>query len=113
DKDWRDIPDYSPSFDLLPPKSSLGCTWKGGPLDVRGDVDYDQLHPIEAEAATVLRLPPSTWLANKRRLFAARVNALKEGKTAFNRTMAQQALPIDVNKASRIQDAFEKLGWFD
>ncbi|KAH9845252.1 SWIRM domain [Teratosphaeria destructans] len=113
DKDWRDIPDYSPSFDLLPPKSSLGCTWKGGPLDIRGDVDFDQLHPIEAEAATVLRLPPSTWLANKRRLFAARVNALREGKTAFNRTMAQQALPIDVNKASRIQDAFEKLGWFD
>ena len=70
------------------------------------------MHPQEIEAAAELKLFGAQYLANKRRIFIAKVNSLREGKH-FTKTAAQQACNIDVNKTSKLWEAYEKSGWFD
>jgi len=41
-----------------------------------------------------------------------RIDALRIGKE-FRKTDAQQACKIDVNKASKLWSAFDKVGWLD
>ena len=50
----------------------------------------------------------AVYLDSKRRLFYEKVSRLRQGK-GFRRTDAQKACRIDVNKASRLFAAFEKL----
>ena len=41
-----------------------------------------------------------------------RLKELSKGKD-FRKTDAQKACRVDVNKASRLHTAYEKVGWFD
>lgn len=70
------------------------------------------LHEAEINLAGTLRLSCATYLCSKRRIFQARLNALRIGKE-FRKTDAQQACKIDVNKASKLWTAYDKVGWFN
>lgn len=107
------IPDYSPDTSTLPDNNrALKVEWKGQPMDLRNDEDYEKLHPSEVQLASTLRLSCKVYLDSKRRLFNEKVNRMRNGMQ-FRRTDAQKACRIDVNKASRLFAAFEKVGWLD
>lgn len=110
----ENIPDYSPSYDTLSKcnNRSLKVEWKGQPMDLRGDPNIDKLHPAEVLLASTLRLPCNVYLDSKRRLFFEKVLRMRGGMQ-FRRTDAQKACRIDVNKASRLYAAFEKVGWLE
>lgn len=110
DLSLNQIEDYAPPLSSLPPGKSLRAEWKGAPMDLSNDPDLHLLHPAEAHLASVLRLPCEVYLDSKRRLFAEKVHRLKQG-LPFRRTDSQKACRIDVNKASRLFGAFEKIGW--
>ena len=76
------------------------------------------LDPEEVSLAANLRLDCATYLTSKRRIFVARRECWAgtwggKGKKEFRKTDAQQACKIDVNKASKLWMAFEKVGWLD
>lgn len=108
-----DLPDYSPPtgiLDHLP--RPLRTDWKGPPLDLSRDPNRHLLHLAEVQLASVLRLSCAVYLDSKRRIFVEKVARLKRG-LPFLRTNAQQCTRIDVNKASRLWVAFDRVGWFD
>lgn len=112
---WEKLPDYSPDpFKTLPENNnkSLKVEWKGSPMDLSQDPLRDQLHPAELVLSQILRLPCDLYLDSKRRLFLEKVHRLKQG-LPFRRTDAQKACRIDVNKASRLYAAYEKVGWLN
>jgi hypothetical protein len=111
DKNFDALPDYSPPLSTLPNKpNSLKVEWKGQPIDLRDDPHRDLLHDDEISLAANLRLDCATYLTSKRRIFIARIECLKIGKE-FRKTDSQQACKIDVNKASKLWAAFDKVGW--
>jgi hypothetical protein len=113
DVDFAAIPDYSPPISTLPDNSkALKADWKGQILDLSNDSNRHLLHPSELSLAATLRLTCAMYLCSKRRIFEARVHTLNIGKE-FRKTDAQQACKIDVNKASKLWTAFDKVGWFD
>ncbi|CAI4054487.1 Fun19p SKDI_01G0370 [Saccharomyces kudriavzevii IFO 1802] len=109
---WKKLPDFSPSLSTLPADTnkSLKIEWKGSPMDLSLDPLKNELHPAELILAQTLRLPCDLYLDSKRRLFLEKVYRLRKG-LPFRRTDAQKACRIDVNKASRLFQAFEKVGW--
>lgn len=107
---WQSLPDYCPSVRTLPNDRCLKVEWKGSPMDLSKDPLKDHLHPAELALAQILRLPCDLYLDSKRRLFLEKTHRLKQG-LPFRRTDAQKACRIDVNKASRLYVAFEKVGW--
>lgn len=112
---WELLPDYSPSWDTLPTTNinkSMRVEWKGSMMDLSNDPLRDKLHPAELNLAQILRLPCSLYLDSKRRLFMSKVERMQQG-LPFRRTDAQKACHIDVNKASRLYSAYEKVGWLD
>ncbi|CAL9736995.1 hypothetical protein MOSE0_L01178 [Monosporozyma servazzii] len=112
---WELLPDFSPNCDTLPiinTNKSLKVEWKGSTMDLSQDPLRNKLHPAELNLAQILRLPCDLYLDSKRRLFMAKVDRLKQG-LPFRRTDAQKACHIDVNKASKLYTAFEKVGWLD
>ena len=113
DTDYASIPDYAPSLSSLgnSPRS-LKVEWKGSPLPLDNDPDRHLLHDVEVAAASALRLTCAQYLTSKRRIFAAKLDKLRTGKE-FRKTDAQQACKIDVNKASRLWAAFDRVHWFD
>lgn len=114
DTDYNALPDYCPPLDTLPKGNGkiLKAEWKGQPLDLSNDVDRHMLHEAELNLAATLRLNCATYLCSKRRVFQARLEALKIGKE-FRKTDAQQACKIDVNKASKLWQAYDRVGWFN
>lgn len=109
------IPDYSPDPEATLPKGnnrSLKIEWKGQPMDLKSDPQVLKLHPAEVVLASTLRLPANVYLDSKRRLFFEKVNRMRQNMP-FRRTDAQKACRIDVNKASRLFAAFEKVGWLE
>ncbi|KAG5914339.1 hypothetical protein E4U42_000539 [Claviceps africana] len=113
DKDFNSIVDYCPPLDTLPDQpNSLKVDWKGQPIDLSGDPYAHLLHPNELLLAGNLRLDCATYLTSKRRIFERRLLCLRT-KKEFRKTDAQQACKIDVNKASKLWTAFEKVGWLD
>ncbi|KAI9743828.1 MAG: hypothetical protein M1818_002562 [Claussenomyces sp. TS43310] len=113
DKDFEALPDYSPPLSTLPQKSnSLKVDWKGAPIDLTRDPHRHLLHPDEVALAANLRLDCATYLTSKRRIFVSRIDCLARGKE-FRKTDSQQACKIDVNKASKLWQAFDKVGWLD
>jgi hypothetical protein len=113
DKDFDLLTDYSPPTSSLPNKSnSLKVDWRGAPIDLSYDPHRNLLHPDELLLAANLRLDCATYLTSKRRIFKARIDALKI-KKEFRKTDAQQACKIDVNKASKLWQAYEKVGWLN
>ena len=115
DVDYNALPNFAPSTSTLPkgnPKV-LKADWPSNNiLNLSNDPDRDMLHEAELNLAGTLRLSCATYLCSKRRIFEARVNALRIGKE-FRKTDAQQACKIDVNKASKLWTAFDKVGWFN
>ncbi|KZZ97093.1 Homeodomain-like protein [Ascosphaera apis ARSEF 7405] len=112
DVDYNALPDYSPPIETLRGNTKgLKADWKGQMLDLSRDPDRNQLDPAEVSLAATLRLSCATYLCSKRRIFEARLNALRIGKE-FRKTDAQQACKIDVNKASKLWTAYERVGWF-
>jgi hypothetical protein len=113
DKDFESLPDFSPPLDSLPSKpNSLKIDWKGSPIDLSGDPLAHLLHPDELLLAGNLRLDCATYLTSKRRMFMRRLECVGIGKE-FRKTDAQQACKIDVNKASKLWMAFDRVGWLD
>lgn len=113
DKDFNALPDYCPPPNSLPNRSnSLKVDWKGQPIDLSNDPHAHLLHPDEVTLAGNLRLDCATYLTSKRRIFERRLQCLRTGKE-FRKTDAQQACKIDVNKASKLWTAFDKVGWLD
>lgn len=113
DVDYHSLPDFSPNaFATLRDNKSLKADWKGQMLDLSTDPDRHLLHPAEVTLAATLRLSCATYLCSKRRIFISRIDALRIGKE-FRKTDAQQACKIDVNKASKLWSAFERVGWFN
>lgn len=114
DKDWAKLEDFSPPTSTLDKAGAkpLKVTWKGSPNDLRADPEVQHMHPQEIETAAELKLFGAQYLANKRRIFIAKVECLRLGKN-FTKTAAQQACNIDVNKTSKLWEAYEKSGWFD
>ncbi|KAA8647537.1 SWIRM domain-containing protein [Aspergillus tanneri] len=112
DTDYDSINDYSPPLETLGGNAkALKADWKGQMLDLSNDPDRELLSPAEFNLAATLRLSCATYLCSKRRIFEARVKALNMGKE-FRKTDAQQACKIDVNKASKLWTAYERVGWF-
>lgn len=113
DKDFDALPNYCPPTDSLPNRpNSLKVDWKGQPIDLAKDGNAHLLHADEVMLAGNLRLDCATYLTSKRRIFERRLQCLRNGKE-FRKTDAQQACKIDVNKASKLWTAFEKVGWLD
>ncbi|KAK2003803.1 SWIRM domain-containing protein [Colletotrichum falcatum] len=113
DRDFAALPDYCPPLSSLPEKpNSLKVDWKGAPIDLRDDPNVHLLHPDEASLAANLRLDCATYLTSKRRIFVRRLECARVGKE-FRKTDAQQACKIDVNKASKLWTAFDKVGWLE
>lgn len=113
DKDFQDLPDYCPPISSLPNRPNpLKIDWKGAPIDLSSDPHVNLLHPGEVILAATLRLDCATYLTSKRRIFIRRVECVKIRKE-FRKTDAQQACKIDVNKASKLWTAFDKVGWLE
>ncbi|KAG6013292.1 hypothetical protein E4U43_007374 [Claviceps pusilla] len=113
DKDFNSIANYCPPLDTLPDRAnSLKVDWKGQPIDLSNDPFASLLHSDELLLAGNLRLDCATYLTSKRRIFERRLQCLRT-KKEFRKTDAQQACKIDVNKASKLWTAFEKVGWLD
>lgn len=114
DVHWTELTDYSPPTSTLDAGGKkLSAWWDNGhskPLEE--DPDVHHLHPQEKHIAETLRLEGHKYMYNKRKIFQARLQALKDGKN-FTKTAAQGACNIDVNKASRLWDAYNGAGWFD
>lgn len=113
DADFSSLPDYSPPMSSLSDNAkALKTEWRGNPLDLSQDPHKHLLHPAELALAATLRLSCAMFICTKRRIFAARREYFHDGRD-FNKTAAQQACKIDVNKASKLWTAFDKVGWFD
>ena len=107
------LPDLSPPTSSLPANNkSLKIDWSShNPLDLSADPHRHLLHEAEVALASTLRLSCATYLCSKRRIFLKLREAYQTGRE-FRKTDAQQACQIDVNKASKLWIAFEKVGWF-
>lgn len=115
DSDYNSIPDYAPPISTLPTGNPgiLHVAWpKKSLIDLSDDSDRHMLHEAELELATTLNLSCAKYLCTKRRIFQARLEALREGRE-FRRSDSQKACKIDSNKASKLCRAWEKVGWFD
>lgn len=113
DTDFDALPDFAPSPETLPGNNSkaLKTDWKGQILDLSRDPHRHLLYEAEVNLASTLRLSCATYLCSKRRIFMARLDALRIGKE-FRKTDSQQACKIDVNKASKLWAAYDRVGWF-
>ena len=111
---FTEIPDYTPPLDTLPNNPHIfKPDWPAtNTLDLSNDPNRGLLHEAELHLAAKLRLSCAKYLCCKRRLFEARLTALRIGKE-FRKTDAQQACQVDVNKASRLHTAYERVGWLD
>lgn len=112
DADFEAIPDMSPPLETLPGSKCLKADWKGTVLDLSDDPHAGLLHPAELHLASVLRLSCASYLTSKRRIFQMKVERERMG-LKFMKTDSQKACKIDVNKASKLWTAYEKVGWFD
>ncbi|KAK5109228.1 hypothetical protein LTR62_007210 [Meristemomyces frigidus] len=112
DDKWRDLVDYCPPATDAQ-YNALTASWAAGQrLDIDDQADVQELHGGEYELCRILRLKPVQYLATKRRFFVAKVQSLKDGKS-FTKTAGQNSTNIDVNKASQLWMAFDRVGWFD
>lgn len=113
DVDFDGLPNYAPPLSTLPPNNPkiLKADWRGQVLDLSSDPHRHLLHEAELHLAATLRLSCATYLCSKRRIFMARLEALRIGKE-FRKTDSQQACKIDVNKASKLWTAYDRVGWF-
>ncbi|KAI1125395.1 SWIRM domain-containing protein [Nemania abortiva] len=114
DDDFNSVPDFCPPLESIPQNgfTSLKMEWKTGMTDLSNDPHRHLLHKEEITLASSLRLTAAVYLTSKRRIFARRLECLRQGKE-FRKTDAQQACKIDVNKASKLWTAFDRINWLD
>ncbi|CCX29857.1 hypothetical protein FPQ18DRAFT_323180 [Pyronema domesticum] len=113
DSNFEALPDLTPPLSSLPDHNrALMTDWRGNPLNIENEPHFEKLHASEAKLASTLRLTPAIYLSSKRRIFIEKVRRTRIGKE-FRKTDSQKACKIDVNKASKLWTAFEKVGWFD
>jgi len=112
DTDFKSIPDYSPPLSTLAPGTKMKVDWKGQALNLANDPHRHLLHEAEVGLASSLRLTGAVYLTCKRRIFQGHLHLLREGKL-FRKTHAQMACKVDVNKASQLHAAFDRVGWFE
>jgi hypothetical protein len=114
DSNFMALPDLTPPLTSLSPGNNrcLQTDWRGNPLSIENEPHFELLHPAEAKLASTLRLTPAIYLSSKRRIFIEKVRRTQIGKE-FRKTDSQKACKIDVNKASKLWTAFDKVGWFD
>lgn len=113
DKDFLALDDFAPPVGSLPPRpNSMKVDWKGTPIDLNNDPHVHLLHPDEVHLAANLRLDCATYLTSKRRVFIGVVQKYREGGE-FKKTHCQQSCKIDVNKASKLWEAYKKVDWFN
>lgn len=115
DVDYNSIPDYTPPISTLPTGNPhiFHVEWRQKTfVDLSNDPDRHMLHEAELELATTLNLSCAKYLCTKRRMFRARLEALRATRE-FKRSDSQKACKINSNKASKLCGAFEKVGWFD
>jgi hypothetical protein len=112
--DFEAIEDFCPSTrNLGDGDDAFGpIKWRSSLLNHDNDPYRDLLHPAELKAAAILRLDCAHWLEQKRKIFRALRECQNQG-IPFNKTKAQQAASIDVNKVSQLFTIFERVGWFD
>ncbi|KAI9777001.1 MAG: hypothetical protein M1839_009145 [Geoglossum umbratile] len=116
--DYESLPDYSPHLSTLPDNNKClkpelrGSLANSGPLDLSQDPLAPMLHAAELNLASALRLPCATYLRVKRLIFRELVRFARNGLD-FKKTHCQQTCGIDVNKASSIWKAYNKVGWLD
>ncbi|KAJ4408458.1 hypothetical protein N0V82_009687 [Gnomoniopsis sp. IMI 355080] len=128
DIDYNHIPDYCPPMETLNSmKMSIPSVSNPRPFEENELQLLPLLHPQEQDLARNLRISPATYLTTKRRIFVDRLHFYHyekqrrdeeeaEGKTFvkdFKKTHAQNAGKIDVNKSSKLHEAFDSVGWFD
>ena len=111
DIDFNSLPDFSPSIFTLDYKGFSKCNRIGKPSNLSEDHNSYLLHPEEISLAAILHMDCATYLTSKRRIFIACIECLEDG-IPFRKTNSQQACRIDVNKASRLWEAFNSVGWF-
>ncbi|OLL24042.1 SWIRM domain-containing protein laf1 [Neolecta irregularis DAH-3] len=110
---FEQLPDHTPPISTLNAKGkTLKVEWKGSPVDLSNDPDIAILHPEEVKLAALLRLSVHQYRDCKLRIFWEFYNRRLQSKT-FRRTDSQRVCRVDVNKASKLWAAFEKVGWFD
>lgn len=131
DIDYNHVPDYCPPVGILDSKKmSIPSVSNPRPFE-DGELHLlPLLHPQEQELARNLRIGPATYLTTKRRIFVDRLyfyyfeKEVREEQEAegvrdklfvkdFKKTHAQYAGKIDVNKSSKLHEAFDSVGWFD
>ena len=115
DVDYNSIPDYAPPISTLPSGDLriLQVEWRERTLvDLSNDPDQHILHEMELKLATSLNLCCAKYLCTKRRIFQARLEALRAGRV-FKKADSARACRINVNKISKLHGAFEKVGLFD
>ena len=110
-QEWRAIEDITPPLSILDGKTHE-IKWDGNKRDISEEPDIEFLHPLEVRWASKLRLDPGQYIATKRLIFNEKLRFLRAGKN-FSKTAAQQVAKLDVNKLSRLHEAFEAVGWFD
>lgn len=98
---------FREALDRVPVK----VCWKGAPLSIHGQPYYNELHPVEASMASILRLSPVQYLRCKRTLILA-ARTLQLQQIPFTKSVAQKLCRVDVNKTSALWTAFGQLGWF-
>ena len=112
---YDSIPDYAPPTSTLPTGDPhiFQVHWpEKAVVDLSNDPDRHMLHEAEIKLAATLNLSCAKYLCTKRRIFQARLEALKEGRE-FRKSDSQKACKINSNKVSKICCAFEKVGWLD
>lgn len=112
DTDFNSIPDYCPPLTTLGSDAKFKVEWKGTPRSLSNDPHKHLLHPAEIHLASILRLSCAVYLTSKRRIFRAKVEETRQG-LRFNKTDSQKVCKIDVNKASKLWSAYDRIGWFD
>lgn len=131
DIDYDHIPNYCPPVSILDMKKmSIQSVNNPRPFEDNELHLLPLLHPQERELARNLRIGPATYLTTKRRIFVDRLyfyhfeKEVREEQEAdgvrdklfvkdFKKTHAQYAGKIDVNKSSKLHEAFDSVGWFD
>ncbi|KAG9298815.1 hypothetical protein G9A89_015836 [Geosiphon pyriformis] len=89
---------------------NIDVSWKGHPLSIQNLPHFEELHQNEIPAASTFRLTPLQYLNAKHCLITAS-RRYRTRSLPFRKSDAQRLLRIDVNKASKLWEFFNQVGW--
>ncbi|CAG8672588.1 3884_t:CDS:2 [Funneliformis caledonium] len=87
-------------------------TWHNGskPLYIKDLEGYNLLHDEERKVCSTLRMPPLQYLRGKLAILNA-AEEFQSNNKIFKKVDAQHLVNFDVNKASKLWQFFNRLGW--